>query len=329
MHSIGSPFFLSGFMLAVIFLLALDLGVFQRKAHAVKLKEALAWSIVWVVLSLSFGAWIYFHHGSKNGLEFLTGYLIEYALSVDNIFVFILIFSFFKVPAHLHHKVLFWGILGALIMRAAFILAGAALIGTFHWIIYLFGAFLVYTGIKILRQGETEVEPEHNPLVRLFQRFVPMTSEYSTGKFFVRHTGKILATPLALVLITAETTDLVFAVDSIPAIFGITQDPFIVYTSNVCAILGLRSMYFLLASVIDRFVYLGKGLGIVLMFIGAKMLLGKYFPLKIETSLVIVASILLGSVLISLLWPPKASSASNSKIPLVTSNRQSQDKNGD
>jgi tellurite resistance protein TerC len=329
MQSIGNHYFLSAFMLVVIFLLALDLGVFQRKAHAVKVREALVWSLVWVALSVSFGAWIYHHNGSKSGLEFFTGYLIEYALSIDNIFVFILIFSYFKVPSHLHHKVLFWGILGALIMRAAFILAGAALISSFHWILYVFGAFLVFTGLKILHQGEKELEPEHNPVVRLFQRFVPMTNDHSIGNFLVRRNGKILATPLALVLVMVETTDLVFATDSIPAIFGITQDPFIVYTSNVCAILGLRSMYFLLAAVINRFVYLGKGLGIVLIFIGAKMLLGKYYPLKIEASLVIVASILVGSVLISLLWPPKPTNSSNSEVHLVTSNGQTRDKNGD
>jgi tellurite resistance protein TerC len=329
MQSIGNPYFYSAFMLVVIFLLALDLGVFQRKAHAVKVREALVWSLVWVVLSVSFGAWIYHHNGSKSGLEFFTGYLIEYALSIDNVFIFILIFSYFKVPSRLHHKVLFWGILGALIMRAAFILAGAALISSFHWILYIFGAFLVFTGLKILRQGEKELEPEHNPIVRLFQRFVPMTNDHSIDSFLVRRNGKILATPLALVLVMVETTDLVFATDSIPAIFGITQDPFIVYTSNVCAILGLRSMYFLLAAVINRFVYLGKGLGIVLIFIGAKMLLGKYYPLKIEASLVIVASILVGSVLISLLWPPKPTNSSNSEVDLVTSNRQTRDKNGD
>lgn len=329
MHSIGDPYFLSAFMLVVVFLLALDLGVFQRKAHVVRVREALTWSLVWVALSISFGTWIYLHNGSKTGLEFFTGYLIEYALSIDNIFVFILIFSFFKVPAHLHHKVLFWGILGALIMRALFIMIGAALISSFHWVIYIFGAFLVYTGLKILRQGETEVEPEHNPLVRLFQRFVPMTSDHSTGRFLVRRGGKVLATPLALVLVTVEATDLVFATDSIPAIFGITQDPFIVYTSNICAILGLRSMYFLLATVINRFVYLGKGLGIVLMFIGAKMLLGKYYPLGIEASLSIVAGIIVGSIMISLLWPPKPTNPSNSEGPLVTPNQQGRGKNGE
>jgi tellurite resistance protein TerC len=318
-HSVGSSFFVAIFILVVFFLLAIDLGIFHRKAHDVRVREALIWSFIWVALSLSFGTWIYHHNGSKSGLEFFTGYLIEYALSVDNVFVFILIFSYFKVPSHLHHKVLFWGILGALIMRAVFILAGAALIEAFHWIIYVFGAFLVYTGVKILLLGDTEVEPEHNPVVRFFQRAIPMTSGYGTGTFMVREAGRLLATPLALVLITVETTDVIFATDSIPAIFGITRDPFIVYTSNVCAILGLRSMYFLLAAVVNRFVYLGKGLGIVLTFIGVKMLLGKFYPLNIEISLLIVAGILAGSITASLIWPGKTTNPSNSDAPLVSS----------
>ena len=226
-------------------------------------------------------------------------------MSVDNIFVFILIFTYFAVPDRFHHRVLFWGILGALIMRASFIVAGAALINTFHWIIYVFGAFLVVTGIKILRQGDAEVEPQRNPAVKLFQRFVPMTSGYESGKFFQRHQGKLMATPLALVLVTVEATDLVFATDSIPAIFGVTSDPFIVYTSNICAILGLRSMYFLLSAVVNRFVYLGMGLGIVLAFIGLKMLLSGIYAIPIGLSLAIVAAILIGSIILSLLFPPK------------------------
>jgi tellurite resistance protein TerC len=304
-HSIGTPAFLASFIVVVLFLLSIDLGIFNRRARIVTLKEALAWSVVWIVLSLSFGAYIFKAFGRQNGLEFLAGYLIEYALSVDNVFVFILIFSYFAVPARFHHRVLFWGILGALIMRASFIIAGAALINMFHWILYIFGAFLVFTGIKILRQGDAEVEPQRNPVVKLFRRFVPMTSDYESGKFLQRHKGKILATPLALVLVTVEVTDLVFATDSIPAIFGITRDPFIVYTSNICAILGLRSMYFLLSAVVDRFVYLGKGLGIVLSFIGFKMLLGRFYTIPIELSLGIVAAILTASVVLSLLCPPK------------------------
>jgi tellurite resistance protein TerC len=292
-------------MIVVLFLLSLDLGIFHRHAHAVSFREASFWSIVWVVLSLSFGTWIYQTFGRQYGLEFFAGYLIEYALSVDNVFVFIIIFSYFNVPARLHHRVLFWGILGALIMRLTFILAGAALISSFHWIIYLFGAFLIFTGVKILRQNEAEVEPGRNPAVRLFQKLMPMTSDYQSGKFFLREHGKIAATPLALVLVTVEATDVVFATDSIPAIFGITQDPFIVYTSNVCAILGLRSMYFLLAAVVTRFAYLGTGLGIVLVFIGVKMLVSGFYVIPIGWSLGIVAAILAGAAILSLIAPPK------------------------
>jgi tellurite resistance protein TerC len=304
-HTIGTPAFWVIFVAAVVFLLALDMLVFQRKAHAVGVREAFFWSTLWVAVSVGFGSWVYFTFGAAKGLEFFTGYLIEYALSVDNIFVFILIFSYFAVPPNLHHKVLFWGILGALIMRAIFILVGAVLIAAFHWIIYVFGAFLVFTGIKIIGKGDTELEPQHNPVVRLFRRMVPMTSDYASEKFFVRHSKGIMATPLMLVLITVETTDLVFATDSIPAIFGITSDPFIVYTSNMCAVLGLRSMYFLLAAVIDRFVYLGTGLGIVLAFIGTKMLISGIYPITVKLSLIVVAAVLACSVVVSLLWPPK------------------------
>ncbi len=320
-HSIGTPFFWAAFLFVVLLLLALDLGVFNRKAHKVGVKEALCWSVVWVCLSIGFGFWVYFRFGAQDGLEFFAGYLIEYALSIDNVFVFILLFTYFSVPAHLHHRVLFWGILGALVMRATFIIAGAALINAFHWILYLFGAFLIFTGFKILREGETEVDPDKNPVVRLFRRVVPISSSYSSNGFFAREAGRIVATPLALVLATVETTDLVFATDSIPAIFGVTHDPFIVYTSNICAILGLRSMYFVLAAVIDRFVYLGKGLGIVLMFIGVKMLVARYLYVPIEISLAIVAVILAGAVLISLVWPPKKPPRhpSNPESPLITS----------
>ena len=304
-HSIGTPIFLTSFILVVLVLLSIDLGVFNRRAHVVTVKEALSWSVFWIVLSLFFGAYIYKAFGKQNGLEFFAGYLIEYALSVDNIFVFILIFSYFAVPPRYHHRVLFWGILSALIMRATFIVAGAALINTFHWIIYIFGAFLVFTGIKILRQRDTEVEPQRNPVVKLFRRFVPMTSGYDSGAFFQRVDGKMLATPLALVLVTVEATDLVFATDSIPAIFGVTHDPFIVYTSNICAILGLRSMYFLLSAVVNRFCYLGMGLGIVLGFIGFKMLLAGFYAIPIGWSLAVVAAILIGSIILSLLFPPK------------------------
>jgi tellurite resistance protein TerC len=304
-HSIGTPIFWTAFVAVVLFLLSLDLGIFHRHAHAVRVREALSWSLVWILLSLSFGAWVYRAFGKQYGLEFFAGYLIEYALSVDNVFVFIIIFSYFNVPTRLHHRVLFWGILGALLMRATFILAGAALISSFHWIIYIFGAFLVFTGAKILKQGDAQIEPSRNPAVRLFQRLVPMTSDFHGGKFLLRQHGKTVATPLALVLVTVEATDLIFATDSIPAIFGITSDPFIVYTSNVCAILGLRSMYFLLAAVVNRFAYLGTGLGIVLMFIGVKMLVSGIYPIPIGWSLGIVAAILVGATALSLLCPPK------------------------
>jgi tellurite resistance protein TerC len=305
-HSIGTPFFWASFIIIVLALLSFDLGIFHRAAHAVKVREATIWSLVWILVSCSFGIWVYRAFGKQYGLEFFTGYLIEYALSVDNVFVFIIIFGYFGVPAKLHHRVLFWGILGALVMRASFIVAGAALISAFHWVLYVFGAFLVFTGIKILREGETKVEPDRNPVVKLFRRMVPMTSGYETGRFFSREAGRFAATPLALVLVTVEATDLVFATDSIPAIFGITRDPFIVYTSNICAILGLRSMYFLLSAVIERFVYLGTGLGIVLMFIGIKMLASGYYAIPIGLSLAVVAAILAGSIVLSLLFPTKS-----------------------
>ena len=302
--SIASPTFWAGFLAVVLLLLAIDLGLFHRKAHTVGLREALGWSVTWVVLSIAFGGYVYWAYGKVRGLVFFAGSLIEYALSVDNVFVFILIFSYFAVPPQLHHRVLFWGIIGALVMRATFILAGAALLEAFHWIIYVFGAFLVLTGFKILRQGDTQVEPENNPVVRLFRRLVPMTSGYASGTFFVRDGGRLLATPLALVLVTVETTDVVFAVDSIPAIFAVSRDPFIVYTSNVCAILGLRSMYFLLAAVIGKFIYLSVGLGVVLMFVGFKMLISGFYHVDIGLSLAIVASVLAMSVIFSVLLPP-------------------------
>jgi len=304
-ESIGTPLFWASFLAVILILLAVDLGVFHRHAHSVKVKEAAIWSLVWIVLSLSFGMWIYRNFGKQHGLEFFTGYLIEYALSVDNVFVFIIIFNYFAVPSKLHHRVLFWGILSALIMRAIFIIAGAALINTFHWVIYIFGLFLVFTGIKIIRQGDAEVEPDRNPVVKLFRRAVPIASGYESGQFIVKHKGKIFATPLALVLVTVEVTDVVFATDSIPAIFGVTSDPFIVYTSNVCAILGLRSMYFLLAAVVRRFAYLGTGLGLVLIFIGFKMLGSSIYTIPTVLSLAIVACILAGSVALSFLFPPK------------------------
>ena len=296
-----------GFNVFILVMLFIDLGVFNRKAHAITYKEATIWSVVWMTLALVFGGLVFWHLGSQKGLEYLTGYLIEKSLSVDNLFVILLIFSYFQVPAKYQHRVLFWGVLGALVMRAAMIFLGAALINNFKWIIYVFGAFLVFTGIRMFRQEETEIHPEKNPIVRLVTRYVPITHHYEEEKFFTRVNGKLTGTLLFLVLIIVEVTDLIFAVDSIPAIFAITTDTFIVYTSNVFAILGLRSLYFLLAGVVEKFHYLKIGLAIVLTFIGTKMLVvaaGIHVPIGI--SLGVVAVVLLGSVAASLIWPKQA-----------------------
>ncbi|MCK6558008.1 TerC family protein [candidate division KSB1 bacterium] len=292
-----------GFNLFVLLMLALDLGVFHRKAHVVKTKEALLWSAVWIAMALLFNLGVYFWQGQKVALEFLTGYLIEKSLSVDNIFVFIMIFAYFGVPALYQHKVLFWGILGALVMRAVFIASGVALIERFHWIIYVFGAFLILTGVKMAWQKDKEIHPEKNPLLRLFRRLMPVTNRYHGGAFFVKQAGGSFATPLFVVLLLVETTDLIFAVDSIPAILAITLDPFIVYTSNVFAILGLRSLYFALAGIMPLFHYLNYGLAAILAFVGAKMMLVDFYKIPIGISLGVVAAILLISVLASLLWP--------------------------
>ncbi|HYP25883.1 MAG TPA: TerC family protein [Blastocatellia bacterium] len=296
-----------GFNAFILVMLGIDLGLFNRSAHSVTYKEATTWSIVWITLALIFNAGIFYYMGNEKGLEFLTGYLIEKSLSVDNLFIFLLIFSYFKVPAKYQHRVLFWGVLGALIMRAVMIFVGAALINRFHWIIYVFGAFLVYTGIKMFTQKETEIHPEENPMLRLVTRFVPITRHYEEQKFFTRVNGRLHGTLLLMVLVIVEATDLVFAVDSIPAIFAVTRDTFIVYTSNVFAILGLRSLYFLLAGVIEKFHYLKIGLAIVLTFIGVKMLLGAIeVHVPIAISLGVVAVVLTGSVIASLIWPAKS-----------------------
>jgi tellurite resistance protein TerC len=295
-----------GFNLFVLAMLALDLGVFHRKAHVVTLKESMTWTVVWVVLALLFNAGIWHFSGPEKALEFFTGYVIEKSLSVDNVFVFAMLFSYFAVPPIFQHKVLFWGVLGALVMRAAMIALGAALIAEFSWIIYLFGAFLVLTGIKMVLKREEEIHPERNPVVRLFKKLMPVTSDYRGDKFFVRENGLRHATPLFVVLILIEFSDLIFAVDSIPAIFAVTTDPFIVYTSNVFAILGLRSLYFALAGVMDTFHYLKIGLGVVLSFVGVKMLLA-HSPYKIDTlvSLAVVVGIIAASIVASVLRPRK------------------------
>ena len=299
-----------GFNLFVLAMLALDLGVFHRKSHAVSTKEAITWSLVWISLSLVFNAVIYFfwdrmmpgssYTNSEAALAFFTGYLIEKSLSVDNIFVFILIFSFFAVPAAYQHRVLFWGILGALIMRGTLIAVGAALLKEFHWVIYVFGVFLIYTGIRMARHQDEEVQPDKNPVVKFFRRFMPVTETFEADNFFIRRAGTLMATPLFLILLIVESTDLVFAVDSIPAIFAVTQEPFIVYTSNVFAILGLRALYFLLANVMDKFQYLKLGLSAVLTFIGVKMVIVDLYHIPVGASLLVVAGILTISILASL-----------------------------
>ncbi len=283
----------------VLLMLALDLGVFHRKTHTVSLKEALTWTFVWVVLALVFNAILYFWKGQQKALEFFTGYLVEKALSVDNIFVFIMIFTYFRIPSQYQHKVLFWGILGALVMRVIFIFAGVALIEKFHFTIYFFGALLIYTGYKMFNQNHAKIDPEKNPVIRFFKKFMPVTNELQGDKFFVKLDGKRFATPLFLVLILIETTDLIFAVDSIPAILAITQDQFIVYTSNVFAILGLRSLYFALAGIVHRFWLLSYGLAVVLVFVGIKMILIDFYKIPIEWSLMFIATIITGSILLS------------------------------
>ena len=301
----------AGFGLFILLMLALDLGVLNRKAHAVTYREATVWSVVWVTLALIFAGLVFWQTDRQTGLEFLTGYFIELSLSVDNLFVFLLIFSYFKVPAKYQHRVLFWGVLGALVMRMTMIAVGATLVERFHWILYLFGAFLIYTGFKMLRQDEASANPEDNAAVRLATRLIPITRHYEGEKFFTVVEGKKMGTLLLLVLVIVEVSDLVFAVDSIPAIFGITTNPFIVYTSNVFAILGLRSLYFLLAGVVEKFHYLKIGLAVVLMFVGVKMLSEGYvhdrFGVGKETiilvSLAFVAVVLLSSVALSLLRP--------------------------
>lgn len=299
-----------GFNLFVLLMLALDLGVFHRKAHIVSIKEATIWSVVWIALALTFNLGLYFfwnqisptsqYTNGEASLAFFTGYLIEKSLSVDNIFVFVLIFTFFAVPAAYQHRVLFWGILGALLMRGTLIAIGATLLKEFHWIIYVFGAFLILTGIRMALHRNEEMHPERNPLIRFVRRIMPVTDNYEGDKFFIRRAGKLMATPLFLVLLLVESTDLVFAVDSIPAIFAVTDDPFIVYTSNVFAILGLRSLYFLLAGVVDRFYYLKLGLSVVLVFVGIKMVMVDLYKIPVGLSLGIIAGILAISVMASL-----------------------------
>ena len=321
MESVGTPVLWIGFTIFVLAMLAIDLGVFHRKAHEVRFKEAMTWTFVWITISLLFNVLVWYWFGPVKGLEFLTAYVIEKALSVDNIFVFIVLFTSFAVPKMLQHRVLFWGVLGALVFRAIFIVLGAALLNRFHWMLYVFGALLLITGIKMLVTAEEEVHPENNPMYRFAKRFIPTVSDYEGGNFFTVRNGKRFATPLLLVLIAVEASDIVFAVDSIPAIFAITNDPFIIYTSNVFAILGLRSLYFLLAGVVEKFHYLKIGLAIVLTFVGVKML-GEGFVHQwldkesiIGISLGVVALVLIGSVVASLIWPQQAETHVEVQLP--------------
>jgi tellurite resistance protein TerC len=313
----------AGFGLFILLMLALDLGVLNRKAHAVTYREATVWSVVWVALAMAFAGIVFRQTDRQTGLEFLTGYVIELSLSVDNLFVFLLIFSYFKVPAKYQHRVLFWGVLGALVMRMTMIAVGATLVERFHWVLYLFGAFLIYTGFRMLREDEAHANPEENPLVRFATRLIPITRHYEGEKFFTVSGGRKMGTLLLLVLVIVEVSDLVFAVDSIPAIFGITTNPFIVYTSNVFAILGLRSLYFLLAGVVEKFHYLKLGLAVVLMFVGVKMLgegyVSGHFGVSKEAiilvSLGFVAVVLLSAVALSLLWPVRPEEQVEVELP--------------
>lgn len=288
------------FNLFVLLMLSLDLGIFNRKAHVISMKEALIWSGIWIFLALLFNSGLYYWAGKQKALEFLTGYLIEKSLSVDNIFVFVMVFSYFGVERLYQHKILFWGILGALILRAIFIFAGVALIEKFHWIIYLFGAFLIFTGIKMFGQKEKDIHPEKNPVLKLVRKYVKVTSYNSGDKFFTRVNGIRHVTPLFLVLVFIETTDLIFAVDSIPAILAISNDPFIVYTSNVFAILGLRSLYFALSGIIEKFAYLSYGLAIILMFVGIKMMITDIYKIPILLSLGVIVLVLASSIVLSI-----------------------------
>lgn len=306
LESVGTPVMWVGFTAFVLAMLALDLGVFHRKAHEVSVREALIWSAVWISLALAFNALVYVWFGRERALEFLAGYVIEKALSVDNLFVFLVIFSYFAVPAKLQHRVLFWGIVGAIIMRVIFILMGAALLQRFHFVMYLFGAFLVFTGIKLLAHRGADVHPERNPVLRLMRRVMPSVSDYRGAKFFVREHGRRYATPLFLVLVVIEATDVVFAVDSIPAVFAVTRDPFIVFTSNIFAVLGLRALYFALSGMMQKFHYLKVGLGLVLTFVGLKMLIADVYKLPIALSLGVIALLLAGSIVASLLRPGPA-----------------------
>ena len=306
MITVGSPLAWAGFLAVVVALLALDLGLLNRRAHVPRLREALGWTVLWVAAALLFNAWIAWEYGKQAGLEFLTGYVVEKALSVDNLFVFLVLFRSLAVPREQQHRVLFWGILGALVTRGAFILAGTALLARFHWVLYVFGGFLVLTGIRLMKQEELEPHPERNPVARLFMRLFPITPDYRGGAFLVVENGRRMATPLLLALVAAEASDVVFATDSIPAIFGVTRDPFLVFTSNIFAILGLRALYFVLADAMDRFHHLKNGLALVLAFIGGKMLVEPWFAVPVGASLAVICALLSAAIAASLFLPAPA-----------------------
>lgn len=297
------------FTIFIVVMLAIDLGVFNRKAHEVSVREALAWSGVWVALAMAFNLGVYFWQGQEVAVQFFTGYVVEKSLSVDNIFVFLQVFAYFSVPAVYQHRILFWGVLGAIIMRAVFILVGVTLISKFHWIIYVFGGFLLITGAKMAFSEKKEMHPEKNPLIRLLKRFVPLSNDYGEGRFFVKRSGALMATPMALVLVVIETTDVIFAVDSIPAILAITTDPFIVYSSNLFAIMGLRAMFFALAGVIGRFRYIHYGLAAILSFVGLKMVVSDFYKLPTLWALGIIVVMLAASMIASVFSRPPVGSA--------------------
>ncbi len=298
----------------IVAMLALDLGVFNKRTHVVKIREALLWTAFWVTLALLFCTGIYFFYGHQKAIEFLAGYLIEYSLSIDNLFVFLLLFHYFNVPREYEHKTLFWGIMLAFVTRGVFIFAGVALINTFHWIMYIFGVFLIFTGVKMAFNKETEVHPDKNVAIRLLRVFIPMTKEFAGARFFIVREGKRLATPMLAVMLALETTDIVFAIDSIPAILAITTDPFIVYTSNVFAILGLRSLFFAIAGLMKIFHHLHYGLAAILSFVGIKMLIADFFKIPTGISLGVIAVILAFAIACSLIWPSKDVAAGKDEL---------------